>query len=311
MRSCASHGGDPWALLDDHLPPTLRADLEETLWRPIEAQATLEVLRRDPGFFDDRVGTPRCSRTMAWSTPGTWRRGSSGSSTWSTASCPEPTRRAAASRAEARGRARLPPRRRHGRPDQGRTPDAPAVRRARRVQRGCGQLGGPPALAGSPAGHAGSDRGGGPVRCPARHRGPRGVEPGGGPQQVDRSRGSAVRQGRPRGTHASHRVHADARPPRGRPGSVTTDERPDPRKVPESRIRPPPTPTRGSRHPTGRRPTWPTTSSTRCGRCVPPTSSDSEGPRCARRGVSRCTSTGGPDTRSAPCVPPTAGRRTS
>lgn len=44
---------DPWVTLDDHLPPALRADLEDALWRPIEAQATLEVLRRDPSFFAD------------------------------------------------------------------------------------------------------------------------------------------------------------------------------------------------------------------------------------------------------------------
>lgn len=44
---------DPWALLDDHLPPALRAELEESLWRPIEARATLEVLREDPSFFED------------------------------------------------------------------------------------------------------------------------------------------------------------------------------------------------------------------------------------------------------------------
>lgn len=44
---------DPWAVLDDHLPPQLRAQLEESLWRPIAAGATLEVLSGDPSFFDD------------------------------------------------------------------------------------------------------------------------------------------------------------------------------------------------------------------------------------------------------------------
>ncbi len=44
---------DRWAVLDDHLPPALRAHLEETFWRPIEAAASLEVLREDPAFLDD------------------------------------------------------------------------------------------------------------------------------------------------------------------------------------------------------------------------------------------------------------------
>jgi hypothetical protein len=42
-----------WARLDEHLPPDLRAYLEDHFWRPIEAQATLEVLRDDPLFFAD------------------------------------------------------------------------------------------------------------------------------------------------------------------------------------------------------------------------------------------------------------------
>ena len=42
-----------WQVLDDHLPASVRAVVEETLWRPIEAQATLEVLAQDPSFFDD------------------------------------------------------------------------------------------------------------------------------------------------------------------------------------------------------------------------------------------------------------------
>src|SRR5690242_3520190 len=33
--------------------PEARRDLEERLWRPIGAQATLEVLRDDPSFFAD------------------------------------------------------------------------------------------------------------------------------------------------------------------------------------------------------------------------------------------------------------------
>src|SRR4051812_44581175 len=44
---------DHWAQLDEHLPAAVRADLEERLWRPIEAEATLEVLRNDPSFFAD------------------------------------------------------------------------------------------------------------------------------------------------------------------------------------------------------------------------------------------------------------------
>ena len=42
-----------WDALDDHLPGSVRAVLEETLWRPIEAQATLEVLVQYLSFFDD------------------------------------------------------------------------------------------------------------------------------------------------------------------------------------------------------------------------------------------------------------------
>ena len=44
---------DPWALLEDHLPHGLRRDLEESLWQPIEAGATLEVLLHDPSFLTD------------------------------------------------------------------------------------------------------------------------------------------------------------------------------------------------------------------------------------------------------------------
>jgi hypothetical protein len=39
--------------LDDYLPPHVRSFLEERFWRPIEAQATLEVLRDDPLFLAD------------------------------------------------------------------------------------------------------------------------------------------------------------------------------------------------------------------------------------------------------------------
>ena len=41
------------ALIDAWLAPDIRVDLEERLWRPIEAQATLEVLRDDPAFLAD------------------------------------------------------------------------------------------------------------------------------------------------------------------------------------------------------------------------------------------------------------------
>ena len=44
---------DRWSVLDDHLPPAIRTDLEERLWRPIEAQATLEALFDDPAFIAD------------------------------------------------------------------------------------------------------------------------------------------------------------------------------------------------------------------------------------------------------------------
>jgi hypothetical protein len=42
-----------WPGLEAYLPPDLRALLEDRFWRPIEAQATLEVLRDDPSFFED------------------------------------------------------------------------------------------------------------------------------------------------------------------------------------------------------------------------------------------------------------------
>ena len=42
-----------WTGLDAHLPREVRLYLEERFWEPIEAQATLEVLRDDPTFFAD------------------------------------------------------------------------------------------------------------------------------------------------------------------------------------------------------------------------------------------------------------------
>lgn len=45
--------GGRLAELDAHLPRPVRAHLEEHLWRPIEAQATLEVLADDPSFLAD------------------------------------------------------------------------------------------------------------------------------------------------------------------------------------------------------------------------------------------------------------------
>ena len=44
---------DSWGALDQHLPQQLRAQLEDSLWRPIEEQATLEVLQADPSFLAD------------------------------------------------------------------------------------------------------------------------------------------------------------------------------------------------------------------------------------------------------------------
>jgi hypothetical protein len=43
----------PAVELDDYLPRHVRTLLEERFWRPIEAQATLEVLRDDPEFLAD------------------------------------------------------------------------------------------------------------------------------------------------------------------------------------------------------------------------------------------------------------------
>lgn len=40
-----------WAALDPHMPVDLREQLEDSLWRPIEARSTLEVLQEDPGFL--------------------------------------------------------------------------------------------------------------------------------------------------------------------------------------------------------------------------------------------------------------------
>jgi hypothetical protein len=49
---------DSWGVLDQHLPQQLRTRLEDSLWRPIEEQATLEVLQADPSFFADPGGHP-------------------------------------------------------------------------------------------------------------------------------------------------------------------------------------------------------------------------------------------------------------
>ena len=46
------------ASLDPHLPRVLREQLEESLWRPIEARSTLEVLLEDPGFVADPGSHP-------------------------------------------------------------------------------------------------------------------------------------------------------------------------------------------------------------------------------------------------------------
>lgn len=45
--------GDRATELDRYLPRPIRAHLEERFWRPIEAQATLEILRDDPAFLAD------------------------------------------------------------------------------------------------------------------------------------------------------------------------------------------------------------------------------------------------------------------
>ncbi len=46
------------SVLDPYLPRTLRERLEESLWRPIEARATLEVLLEDPEFLADPGSHP-------------------------------------------------------------------------------------------------------------------------------------------------------------------------------------------------------------------------------------------------------------
>ena len=43
----------PVAVLDEYLPRPVRTYLEERFWRPIEAQATFEVLCDDPAFLAD------------------------------------------------------------------------------------------------------------------------------------------------------------------------------------------------------------------------------------------------------------------
>lgn len=47
------HDAGRWASLDAHLPQSVRAYLEDRFWRPIEAQASLEVLVDDASFFAD------------------------------------------------------------------------------------------------------------------------------------------------------------------------------------------------------------------------------------------------------------------
>lgn len=49
---------DASAALDPHIPRDLRERLEESLWRPIEAQSTLEVLRADADFLADPGSHP-------------------------------------------------------------------------------------------------------------------------------------------------------------------------------------------------------------------------------------------------------------
>lgn len=44
--------------LDPHIPRDLRERLEESLWRPIEARSTLEVLQEDPAFLADPGSHP-------------------------------------------------------------------------------------------------------------------------------------------------------------------------------------------------------------------------------------------------------------
>ena len=64
----------PVAVLDDYLPRPVRTYLEERFWRPIEAQATLEVLCDDPAFLADPGRHPAifadCStRSTAYCSP--------------------------------------------------------------------------------------------------------------------------------------------------------------------------------------------------------------------------------------------------
>lgn len=47
---------------DPHIPTDLRERLEEPLWKPIEAQSTLEVLRRDADFLVGMVDMTRVGR---------------------------------------------------------------------------------------------------------------------------------------------------------------------------------------------------------------------------------------------------------
>ena len=126
------------AELDARLPRPVRTYLEERLWRPIEAQATLEVLSDDPSFLADpghhpaifadhgvvhvrdvAIGLIRLARHDQ-------RR-----------AAPEPPAGTAAVRRGGRRRDRLPPRHRDGRHDPAGAPGPRAVRGARGVRPRC------------------------------------------------------------------------------------------------------------------------------------------------------------------------------
>ena len=59
-----------WALLDERLPAHVREAIEDRLWRPIGAQATLEILVADPAFLAD-PGTPQIELVPAVAGPPT------------------------------------------------------------------------------------------------------------------------------------------------------------------------------------------------------------------------------------------------
>jgi hypothetical protein len=58
IYSSPVQGADVDSSLDTLLAPDLRHHLEERFWRPIEAEAKLEVLREDPLFLDDPTSHP-------------------------------------------------------------------------------------------------------------------------------------------------------------------------------------------------------------------------------------------------------------